>query len=71
MIISTIESIPNREIKEILGIVKGNTVRAKHVGRDIFAGLKSIVRGELEAYTSILSEAQETGQKEWNLKAKK
>ena len=59
MIISTTENIPNKEIKEILGIVKGSTVRAKHVGRDIFAGLKSIVGGEIEAYTELLGEARE------------
>jgi len=59
MIISTTESIPNKEITEIFGIVKGSTVRAKHVGKDIFAGLKSIVGGEIEAYTELLSEARE------------
>jgi uncharacterized protein YbjQ (UPF0145 family) len=59
MIISTTESIPNKEIKEILGIAKGSTVRSKHVGKDIFAGLKSIVGGELEEYTSLLNEARE------------
>ncbi len=59
MIISTTESIPGKEIIEILGIVKGNTVRAKHVGKDIFAGLKSIVGGEIRAYTELLSEARE------------
>ena len=42
-----------------MGIVKGSTVRAKHVGKDIFAGLKSIVGGEIGAYTELLSEARE------------
>jgi len=59
MIISTTENIPNKEITEILGIVKGSTVRAKHVGKDIFAGLKSIVGGEIGAYTELLGEARE------------
>ncbi len=59
MIISTTESIPGKEITEILGIVKGSTVRAKHVGKDIFAGLKSIVGGEIRAYTELLTEARE------------
>tara|TARA_R110001592_G_scaffold302977_3_gene575062 strand:+ start:655 stop:969 length:315 start_codon:yes stop_codon:yes gene_type:complete len=59
MIISTTENVPNKEVKEILGIVKGSTVRAKHVGKDIFAGLKSIVGGELSAYTDLLNEARE------------
>lgn len=59
MILSTTERIPNKEIAEILGIAKGSTVRAKHVGKDIFAGLKSIVGGEIGAYTELLSEARE------------
>ena len=59
MIISTTETVPNKEIIEIIGIVKGNTVRAKHVGKDIFAGLKSIVGGEIGAYTALLEEARE------------
>ena len=58
MIITTTEQIPNKEITEILGIVKGSTVRAKHIGKDIFAGLKSIVGGELDSYTSLLNEAR-------------
>ncbi len=59
MIISTTDIIPNKEITAILGIAKGSTVRTKHFGKDIFAGLKSIVGGELEAYTSLLNEARE------------
>jgi len=59
MIISTTETVPNKEITEIVGVVKGNTVRAKHVGKDIFAGLKSIVGGEISAYTALLEEARE------------
>jgi uncharacterized protein YbjQ (UPF0145 family) len=59
MIISTTDKIPNKEITEILGIAKGSTVRAKHLGQDIFSGLKSIVGGELDAYTSLLNEARE------------
>ncbi len=59
MIITTTENIPNKEITEILGIAKGSTVRAKHIGKDIFAGLKSIVGGELDSYTSLLNEARQ------------
>ena len=59
MIISTTDIIPNKEITETLGVTKGSTVRAKHIGKDIFSGLKSIVGGELEAYTSLLNEARE------------
>ncbi|MBE9490912.1 MAG: YbjQ family protein [Bacteroidetes bacterium] len=54
MIISTTDNIPNKEITEILGVVRGNSVRARHIGRDIFAGLKNIVGGEIEEYTKLL-----------------
>ena len=54
MIISNTESIPGRRIVEFYGVVTGNTVRAKHVGRDIMAGLKNIVGGELKGYTELL-----------------
>ena len=59
MIISNTESIPGRRIVEFYGVVSGNTVRAKHVGRDIMAGLKNIVGGELKGYTELLIEARE------------
>ena len=57
MIITTTERIPGHEY-EILGIVSGNTVRAKHLGKDIMSGLKSIVGGELQEYTEMLSESR-------------
>lgn len=59
MILSTLESIPGKPIIEHLGIVQGSTVRAKHIGRDIMAGLKNIVGGELKGYTELLSDARE------------
>ena len=59
MIISTTEKIPNREIVEILGIARGSTVRARNIGRDIFAGLKNIVGGEIEEYTKLQAESRE------------
>jgi len=59
MIISTTESIPNREIVEILGIARGSTVRAKSIGSDIFAGLKNIVGGEIEEYTKLQADSRE------------
>ena len=58
MLVSNIETIPNREIKDILGLVSGSTVRAKHIGKDLMAGLKNIVGGELEGYTELLQEAR-------------
>lgn len=59
MIISTTEKIPNREITEILGIARGSTVRARNLGRDIFAGLKNIVGGEISEYTQLQAESRE------------
>ena len=53
MIISTTETIPSREISEILGIARGSTVRARNVARDIFAGIKNLVGGEIEEYTKL------------------
>ncbi len=58
MIVVNTEFIPGKKIKEIKGLVQGNTVRAKHVGRDIIAGLKNIVGGELKAYTELLVESR-------------
>lgn len=59
MILSTSHVIPGKEIKEVLGIVRGNTVRAKHIGRDIMAGLRNIVGGEITEYTKMLAESRE------------
>lgn len=56
--ISNTESIPGRTIVEFYGVVTGNTVRAKHVGRDIMAGLKNIVGGELKGYTELLQDSR-------------
>lgn len=59
MILSTTETIPNREITEIIGIARGSTVRARNVGRDIFAGLKNLVGGEISEYTKLQAESRE------------
>ena len=59
MEITNLEYIPNREVVEHFGIVSGSTVRAKHIGRDIMAGLKNIFGGELEGYTELLGESRE------------
>jgi len=59
MIITTTESIPGKEISQILGIARGSTVRAKNIGRDIFASLKNIVGGEIEEYTRLQAESRE------------
>ncbi|MCA9731346.1 MAG: YbjQ family protein [Deferribacteres bacterium] len=59
MIIVTSESITGKEIVETLGLVKGNTIRARHIGRDITAALKNITGGEIEEYTKLMGEARE------------
>ena len=59
MLISNIEIIPGKRISQHLGMVQGNTVRAKHAGRDIMAGFKNIFGGELRGYTELLQEARE------------
>jgi uncharacterized protein YbjQ (UPF0145 family) len=58
IIVTTTETVPQREVAEILGVVFGNTVRAKHIGKDILAGLKNIVGGEIEEYTEMLRDAR-------------
>ncbi|USD64056.1 heavy metal-binding domain-containing protein [Vibrio sp. SCSIO 43136] len=60
MIFTTTEYVPNREIEAVLGVVTGNVVQSKHIGRDIMAGLKGIVGGELKGYTEMLTEARNT-----------
>jgi uncharacterized protein YbjQ (UPF0145 family) len=58
MIVVNTETVPGYRIAEIRGIVQGNTVRAKHLGRDIAASLKNLVGGELDGYTELLTEAR-------------
>ena len=59
MIITTTDFIPGREIVEIIDVARGSTVRARNIGRDIFAGLKNIVGGEIDEYTRLMAEARE------------
>jgi len=59
MVITTTESVPGRQIVEVQGLVQGSTVRAKHLGRDIAAGLKNLVGGELTGYTELLNESRQ------------
>ncbi len=59
MIISTINEIAGKEITEVLGLVRGNTIRARHVGKDIMAGFKNIVGGEITDYTKMMAESRE------------
>lgn len=59
MILATTETVLEREIIAILGIVTGNVVQSKHIGRDIMASLKGIVGGELKGYTEMFNEARD------------
>ncbi len=59
MIVVNTDAIPGHRIVEVKGIVQGNTVRAKHAGRDIAAGLKNLVGGELKGYTELLTESRQ------------
>jgi uncharacterized protein YbjQ (UPF0145 family) len=58
MLCSNTEEIPGQQIVEFYGVVTGSTVRSKHVGRDILAGFKNLVGGELKGYTELLQEAR-------------
>ncbi|MGF1605164.1 MAG: YbjQ family protein [Rhodothalassiaceae bacterium] len=59
VIVTNTEAVPGRTVARHLGLVQGSTVRAKHVGRDILAGFKGIVGGELRSYTELMTEARE------------
>jgi uncharacterized protein YbjQ (UPF0145 family) len=58
VILTTLDYVPGREIVEHYGIVNGSTVRSKHFGKDLFAGLKNIVGGELKGYTELMEETR-------------
>lgn len=58
MILVTTEAVPGRQIKRSLGLVRGNTVRAKHIGRDILAALRNLVGGEISEYSEMMMEAR-------------
>jgi uncharacterized protein YbjQ (UPF0145 family) len=59
MLITTQDELADYDITQTLGLVRGNTIRARHVGKDIVAGLRSIVGGEITEYTKMLAEARE------------
>jgi uncharacterized protein YbjQ (UPF0145 family) len=59
LLVSNLEMVPGRRVRTHLGMVQGSTVRSKHVGRDLLAGLKNIVGGELKGYTELMQEARE------------
>ena len=59
MLLVTTEKIEGKEIKEAIGIVRGEIVQSKHVGKDFMAGMKTIVGGEIKGYTEMISEARQ------------
>ena len=59
MITVTSDSIPGKRIVKTFGLVRGNTIRARHVGRDIVAGLRNLVGGEIREYTKLMAESRE------------
>jgi uncharacterized protein YbjQ (UPF0145 family) len=70
MYVTNIETIPGKTIVEHFGLVQGSTVRAKHIGRDLMAGLKNLVGGELKGYTELLSESRDEATQRMILQAK-
>ena len=59
MILVSSPNIPEKKVVKTLGLVKGNTIRARHIGKDILAGLRAIVGGELHEYTQLLAQSRE------------
>ena len=59
MIITTSDQVEGKKVTKTIGLVRGNTIRARHVGRDIMAGLRSLVGGEIVDYTKMMAEARE------------
>ena len=59
MIVTTVDGIPGKRIVEVLGIARGNTIRARHLGRDFMAGLRNVVGGEITEYTKMVAESRE------------
>ena len=59
MLLSTTDTIPGKQIVRCLGLVRGNTIRARHVGKDILAGLRNLVGGEITEYTKLMAESRE------------
>jgi len=59
MLLSTTDTIDGKKITKQLGLVRGNTIRARHIGRDIMAGLRNVVGGEVAEYTKLMAESRE------------
>ena len=59
IITTTTDTLPGKKVTQILGIVKGSTIRARHIGRDVMAGFKNIVGGEIKSYTQMIQQSRE------------
>ena len=62
MILTSSSTIPGQTITEVKGLVKGSTIRARHVGKDIIAGLRTVIGGEIKEYTEMMAESREEAQ---------
>ena len=71
MIVVNTEFVPGREITESLGLVRGSTIRAKHLGKDLLAGLRTIVGGEIKEYTEMLIESRNESVKRMQAEAER
>ena len=70
MLVTTVNELPGKKV-EVIGLVMGNTIKAKHIGKDLVAGLRNIVGGEIKEYTEALSEAREQALERMLQEAKK
>jgi uncharacterized protein YbjQ (UPF0145 family) len=59
MIVTTLAEVPGKKITKVLGLARGNTIRARHIGKDIMAGLRGVVGGEVSEYTKLFAESRE------------
>jgi uncharacterized protein YbjQ (UPF0145 family) len=71
MLVTTSDTVEGHKIAKTLGLVKGNTIRAKHIGKDIVAGLRNLVGGEIKEYTEMLNESREQSLRRMEEDAKK
>ena len=71
MMLTNTSTIAGKKVTKTLGLVRGNTVRARHIGRDLLAGLKQIVGGEIKSYTDMITEAREQALQRMTAEAKK
>ena len=71
MILTNIDSVPGRQVVEHFGLVQGSTIRAKHIGKDILAGLRTIIGGEIKEYSEMIMEARNESVRRMTTQAEK